>query len=56
MTLFSPVTVVGITAYGFKGIEPGTATDFWMPLQNRPELNAWGQPAKFDTLYGSSEW
>jgi hypothetical protein len=51
MTLFSPVTVVGITAYGFKGIEPGTATDFWMRLQNRPELNAWGQPTKFDTLY-----
>jgi len=23
-----PVTVVGITAYGFKGVEPATATDF----------------------------
>jgi predicted permease len=50
------VTVVGITAHGFKGIEPGTATDFWMPLQNRPEFNAWGQPVKFDTLYGSPKW
>ena len=27
-----------------------------MPLQNRPEFNAWGQPAKFDTLYGSPKW
>jgi predicted permease len=51
-----PVTVVGIAASGFKGIEPATATDFWIPLQNRPELNAWGQPAKFDTLYGSPKW
>jgi len=51
-----PVTVVGITAYGFKGVEPATATDFWIPLQNRPEFNAWGQPAKFDTLYGSPKW
>ena len=51
-----PVTVVGITARGFKGIDPGTATDFWIPLQNRPEFNAWGQPAKFDTLYGSPRW
>src|ERR1700730_18246834 len=51
-----PFSVVGITARGFKGIEPAVATDFWIPLQNRPELNAWGQPAKFDTLYGSPKW
>jgi hypothetical protein len=51
-----PLTVVGITAYGFKGIETATATDFWMPLQTRPELNAWGQPAKFGTLYDSRKW
>jgi len=51
-----PVSVVGITARGFKGIEPATAADFWMPLQNRPEFNAWGQPATFDTLYGSPKW
>jgi predicted permease len=51
-----PITVVGITARGFKGIEPGAATDFWIPLQNRAEFNAWGQPAGFDTLYGSPKW
>jgi predicted permease len=49
-----PVSVVGISAHGFKGIEPALATDFWIPLQNRPELNAWG--SSFDTLYGSPKW
>jgi predicted permease len=51
-----PFTVVGIAAHGFKGVEPGMSADFWIPLQNRPELNAWGQPASFDTLYGSPKW
>jgi predicted permease len=51
-----PVTVVGITARGFKGNEPAISTDFWIPLQNRAEFNAWGQPAGFDTLYGSPKW
>ncbi len=46
-----PMTVVGITAHGFKGIEPASATDFWLPLQNRPELNAWGLTGS--QLYGS---
>ncbi len=49
-----PFTVVGVTARGFKGIEPGAATDFWIPLQDRAELNAWGSP--FDPLYGSPKW
>jgi predicted permease len=51
-----PMTVVGVAAHGFKGIEPATSTDFWIPLQNRPELNAWGTPAVFNTLYGSPKW
>ena len=51
-----PVSVVGITAPGFKGIEPARKTDFWIPLQNRAELNAWGLPADSDTLYGSPKW
>jgi len=51
-----PVTVVGITAHGFKGIEPATATDFWIPLQNRSEMNAWGQPVGLESLYGSPKW
>ncbi|HEY2470742.1 MAG TPA: ABC transporter permease [Terracidiphilus sp.] len=51
-----PLTIVGVTARGFKGIEPATSTDFWIPLQNRPELNAWGTPAEDSTLYGSPKW
>ena len=47
-----PMTVVGVAAHGFQGIEPGSATDFWIPLQSRPELNAWG--ANFAKLYGSN--
>ena len=55
-----PMTVVGVTAHGFKGIEPATATDFWIPLQNRLELNAWGMPTAegktVNGLYGSPKW
>ena len=51
-----PMTVVGIAAHGFKGIEPATSADFWIPLQNRPELNAWGTPVVYGSLYGSPKW
>jgi hypothetical protein len=40
----TPFTVVGVAAAGFEGLEAGSSTDFWIPLQNRPELNAWGNP------------
>ena len=49
-----PLTVVGVTAHGFQGIDPGTSLDFWIPLQNRPELNAWGSSG--DPMYGSPKW
>ncbi len=39
-----PMTIVGVAAEGFEGVEAGGSTDFWIPLQNRPELNAWGNP------------
>ena len=39
-----PITIVGIAAEGFEGVESGSSTDFWIPLQNRTELNAWGNP------------
>ena len=39
-----PLTIVGVAADGFEGVEPGHSTDFWIPLQNRAELNAWGTP------------
>ena len=50
-----PLTIVGIAAQGFKGIEPGSATDFWIPLQNDPRVNAWGSTSE-TTLYGSPKW
>src|SRR5580704_18524433 len=51
-----PFTIIGVTAQGFYGVEPGLSTDLWIPLQNRPELNAWGNPASLNTLYGTPTW
>src|SRR5215470_14086213 len=52
-----PITVVGVAPPGFGGVDPiHPSMDFWIPLQNRPELNAWGNPATDHTLYGSPEW
>jgi hypothetical protein len=39
-----PTTIVGVSAEGFEGLEAGGSTDFWIPLQSRAELNAWGNP------------
>jgi predicted permease len=44
-------TIVGISGEGFEGLEPGSSTDFWIPLQNRPELNAWGNPVEDGKIY-----
>jgi predicted permease len=49
-------TIVGVGPEGFFGVEPGQSTDFWIPLQNRKDLNAWGTPADYNTLYGSPTW
>jgi len=51
-----PFTIIGITAPHFYGVGGRTAADFWIPLQIRPELNAWGIPAAFNTLYGTPRW
>ncbi len=51
-----PFTVAGVTARVFTGVSYGGAMDFWIPLQSRPELNAWGEPVKNNTLYGSPKW
>jgi predicted permease len=51
-----PFTITGIAPEGFFGVEPGQATDFWIPLQSRMELNAWGQPPEDGTLYGTPTW
>ena len=51
-----PLTVIGVTAQGFYGLEPASSTDFWIPLQNRPELNAWGEEPSLHAFYGSPKW
>jgi predicted permease len=48
-----PMTIVGVAAEGFEGVEGGGSTDFWIPLQNRRELNAWGNPPDEGKLYMS---
>jgi predicted permease len=46
-----PMTIVGVAGAGFEGLEAGGSTDFWIPLQNRRELNAWGNPTEDGKLY-----
>lgn len=47
-------TIVGISGEGFEGLEAGGSTDFWIPLQNRPELNAWGNPLDDGKTYAEN--
>ncbi len=51
-------TVIGVSVPRFYGVESGgSATDLWVPLQDRPELNSWGVPATSqNTLYSSPNW
>jgi predicted permease len=46
-----PLTIVGVSAPGFEGLEGSGSTDFWIPMQTRPELNAWGNPPEDGKLY-----
>jgi len=53
----TPITIVGVAAEGFEGVEGGGSTDFWVPLQSRPELNAWGNPLEDGKTYiTNSTW
>ncbi|HEX3469746.1 MAG TPA: ABC transporter permease [Silvibacterium sp.] len=45
------MTIVGVAAEGFEGVEEGGSTDLWIPLQSRPELNAWGNPPEDGKTY-----
>ena len=47
----TPITIVGIAPAGFEGTEGGVSTDFWIPMQSRPELNAWGNPLEDGKTY-----
>lgn len=50
-----PFTVIGVAAPDFIGVEHRRATDVWIPLQTRAELQPWGQPPGTGlSLYGSA--
>ncbi len=54
----APFTVIGIARHGFVGVEPvdKKLMDLWIPLQNRPDLTAWGQSDQDgESLYGSKQ-
>jgi predicted permease len=51
-----PFTVIGVTTQGFYGVEPASSTDFWIPLQNRPELTPWDEEPSWIAFYGSPKW
>jgi predicted permease len=57
-----PFTIIGIAGKGFTGVDSGQFTDFWIPLQRRPELIPWGTAPSSTvknvdgTLYGSPNW
>ena len=48
-----PFTIVGVAARSFSGVE-GTPTDVWIPLQKRPEFNAWGSAG--ENYYAAPKW
>jgi predicted permease len=52
----NPFSIAGIAPEGFFGVEPGQSTDLWIPLQNRPDMNAWGNAPEVETLYGTPTW
>jgi predicted permease len=55
-----PFTIIGVADRGFAGVEPvdKKRMDLWIPLQNRPDLTAWGQADQHDgySLYGTKAW
>ena len=48
-----PFSIIGVTAPGFFGVE-SVPTDVWIPLQRRPEFNAWGNTG--DAYYAAPNW
>ncbi len=48
-----PFTIAGITAPRFIGLG-GTPTDIWIPLQSRPDFNAWG--SQDENYYAAPNW
>jgi hypothetical protein len=52
-----PFTILGVAAPRFIGLEHGTPTDIWIPLQTRPDFKAWGNSADDSTqVYNTPTW
>jgi predicted permease len=53
-----PETIAGIAAEGFDGLKRMSGdTDFWISMQDRIELNAWGQaPKNGKTYFSQPKW
>ena len=49
----APFTIVGVAARSFAGVE-SNPIDVWIPLQKRPEFNAWGSAGK--NYYAAPNW
>ena len=50
-----PLTIIGVAAPKFIGVEHRKSTDVWIPLQTRAGLQPWGQPPEGGlSLYGSA--
>ena len=48
-----PFTIIGVAPSRFSGVD-GETTDVWIPLQRRPELNAWGSEGP--NYYAEPNW
>ena len=46
-----PITIIGVAAQGFEGLDAGASADFWIPFQNRPELNVLSNPPEDGKIY-----
>ena len=53
-----PLTIIGVSAEGFTGLKRGAGdVDFWVPMQDRLELNAWGNNGlKNQTYFALPKW
>ena len=53
-----PLTIIGVSAEGFTGLKRGPEdADFWVPMQDRLELNAWGDNGvNSQTYYSQPKW
>jgi predicted permease len=52
-----PFTVIGVAPKDFEGVDSDDVGDLWIPLQDRPELPAWGQSTHDgESLYDSPFW